>query len=164
MSCGVNAVSMDDLYSKPGYLFRRAQQIAVAIFMEECAAQALTPVQYAALVAIREHAGLDATRLSALVAFDRSTLGDVLERLEQRGLILRQPSPQDKRVKLLFPTPRGRKLLTEVMPAMERAQARMLAPLKPSDRQTLLRLLGELVEANNEVSRAPLRMSAGKRG
>ena len=155
MSCGVNAVSMDDLYSKPGYLFRRAQQIAVAIFMEECAAQALTPVQYAALVAIREHAGLDATRLSALVAFDRSTLGDVLERLEQRGLILRQPSPQDKRVKLLFPTPRGRKLLTEVMPAMERAQARMLAPLKPSDRQTLLRLLGELVEANNEVSRAP---------
>ena len=164
MSRGVNAVSMDDVYSKPGYLFRRAQQIAVAIFMEECAAQALTPVQYAALVAIREHAGLDATRLSALVAFDRSTLGDVLERLEQRGLILRQPSPQDKRVKLLFPTPRGRKLLTEVMPAMERAQARMLAPLKPSDRQTLLRLLGELVEANNEVSRAPLRMSAGKRG
>ena len=164
MSCGVNAVSMDDLYSKPGYLFRRAQQIAVAIFMEECAAQALTPVQYAALVAIREHAGLDATRLSALVAFDRSTLGDVLERLEQRGLILRQPSPQDKRVKLLFPTPRGRKLLTEVMPAMERAQARMLAPLMPGDRQTLLRLLGELVEANNEVSRAPLRMSAGKRG
>jgi|SRR6516162_5298790 len=160
MSCGVNAVSMDDLYSKPGYLFRRAQQIAVAIFMEECAAQALTPVQYAALVAIREHAGLDATRLSALVAFDRSTLGDVLERLEQRGLILRQPSPQDKRVKLLFPTPRGRKLLTEVMPAMERAQARMLAPLKPSDRQTLLRLLGELVEANNEVSRAPLRVRA----
>jgi len=160
MSCGVNAVSMDDLYSKPGYLFRRAQQIAVAIFMEECAAQALTPVQYAALVAIREHAGLDATRLSALVAFDRSTLGDVLERLEERGLILRQPSPQDKRVKLLFPTPRGRKLLTEVMPAMERAQARMLAPLKPSDRQTLLRLLGELVEANNEVSRAPLRVRA----
>ena len=160
MSFGVNAVSMDDLYSKPGYLFRRAQQIAVAIFMEECAAQALTPVQYAALVAIREHAGLDATRLSALVAFDRSTLGDVLERLEQRGLILRQPSPQDKRVKLLFPTPRGRKLLTEVMPAMERAQARMLAPLKPSDRQTLLRLLGELVEANNEVSRAPLRVRA----
>ena len=151
---------MDDVYSKPGYLFRRAQQIAVAIFMEECAAQALTPVQYAALVAIREHAGLDATRLSALVAFDRSTLGDVLERLEQRGLILRQPSPQDKRVKLLFPTPRGRKLLTEVMPAMERAQARMLAPLKPSDRQTLLRLLGELVEANNEVSRAPLRVRA----
>ena len=155
---------MDDVYSKPGYLFRRAQQIAVAIFMEECAAQALTPVQYAALVAIREHAGLDATRLSALVAFDRSTVGDVLERLEQKGLILRQPSPQDRRVKLLFPTPRGRKLLTEVMPAMERAQARMLAPLMPGDRQTLLRLLGELVEANNEVSRAPLRMSAGKRG
>ncbi|SDR56607.1 transcriptional regulator, MarR family [Rhizobiales bacterium GAS191] len=157
-------MSMDDVYSKPGYLFRRAQQIAVAIFMEECAALDLTPVQYAALVAIREHAGLDATRLSALVAFDRSTLGDVLERLEQKNFILRQPSPEDKRVKLLHPTPRGRKVLTDVMPAMERAQARMLAPLKPSDRQLLLRLLGELVEGNNEVSRAPLRAGSARRG
>ena len=44
---------MDDVYTKPGYLFRRMQQIAVSIFMEECREFDLTPVQYAALVAIR---------------------------------------------------------------------------------------------------------------
>jgi len=53
-------MQLQDLYSKPGHLIRRAQQIAVAIFMEECANFDLTPVQYAALVAIRENPGTDA--------------------------------------------------------------------------------------------------------
>ena len=44
-------ITMDAVYTAPGYLFRRMQQIAVAIFMEECRARDLTPVQYAALIA-----------------------------------------------------------------------------------------------------------------
>jgi DNA-binding MarR family transcriptional regulator len=144
-----------DLYSKPGHLIRRAQQIAVAIFMEECAAYDLTPVQYAALVAIREHPGTDATRLSALIAFDRSTLGSVLERLEARELVLRYPSPDDKRVKLLRISPSGRALLGRAEGAVRRAQRRILAPLEPADRATLMRLLHQLVELNNHASRAP---------
>ena len=47
-------MQLQDLHAMPGHLIRRAQQIAVAIFMEECAEFDLTPVQYAALVAIRE--------------------------------------------------------------------------------------------------------------
>ena len=95
------AVTIDAVYTAPGYLFRRMQQIAVAIFVEECSAFDLTPVQYAALVAIHTHPGIDATRLSAVIAFDRSTLGNVLERLEARGLIARDSAPDDKRIKLL---------------------------------------------------------------
>src|ERR1700722_20277307 len=46
-----DTVTMDAVYTAPGYLFRRMQQIAVAIFIEECKAFDLTPVQYAALIA-----------------------------------------------------------------------------------------------------------------
>jgi len=74
---------MDAVYTAPGYLFRRMQQIAVSIFVEECRAFDLTPVQYAALVAIHTHPGIDATRLSAVIAFDRSTLGNVRAAGEQ---------------------------------------------------------------------------------
>src|ERR671919_3197278 len=80
-------ITMDAVYTKPGYLFRRMQQIAVSIFVEECRDFDLTPVQYAALVAIRTHPGIDATRLSAVIAFDRSTLGNVVERLAAKWLI-----------------------------------------------------------------------------
>ena len=97
-------VTMDAVYTAPGYLFRRMQQIAVAIFVEECRAYDLTPVQYAALVAIRTHPGIDATRLSAVIAFDRSTLGNVIERLEAKAWVERKPSRDDKRIKLLYLT------------------------------------------------------------
>src|SRR6185369_10760190 len=110
-------VTMDAVYTKPGYLFRRMQQIAVAIFMEECRAFDLTPVQYAALVAIQTHPGIDATRLSAVIAFDRSTLGSVIERIEAKGLVERKPSPDDKRIKLLYLTRPGAALLREIVPA-----------------------------------------------
>jgi DNA-binding MarR family transcriptional regulator len=148
---------MDAVYTKPGYLFRRMQQIAVAIFVEECRTYDLTPVQYAALVAIRTHPGIDATRLSAVIAFDRSTLGNVIERLEAKDYVERKPSREDKRVKLLTLTKAGVALLRDIIPSVDRAQARMLQPLRPADRKTLLALMTQLVDLNNEASRVPLR-------
>ena len=150
-------ITMDAVYAAPGYLFRRMQQIAVSIFMEECKAFDLTPVQYAALVAIHTHPGIDATRLSAVIAFDRSTLGSVIERLQAKGHIERKPAPEDKRIKLLYLTKAGVAILREIIPAVERAQARMLEPLKPGDRKMLMGLLVQLVDLNNEASRVPLR-------
>jgi DNA-binding MarR family transcriptional regulator len=148
---------MDAVYTAPGYLFRRMQQIAVALFVEECRAFDLTPVQYAALVAIHTHPGIDATRLSAVIAFDRSTLGNVIERLEAKKLIERKPSGGDKRVKLLYLTKAGAAMLRDIKPSVDRAQARMLQPLRAADRKTLLALLTQLVDLNNESSRVPLR-------
>jgi DNA-binding MarR family transcriptional regulator len=150
-------ITMDAVYTAPGYLFRRMQQIAVSIFVEECRDFDLTPVQFAALVAIKTHPGIDATRLSAVIAFDRSTLGNVIERLETKRYIERKPAREDKRVKLLYLTSAGSALLSEIMPSVDRAQARMLQPLKPADRRTLLALLTQLVDLNNEASRVPLR-------
>src|SRR3569833_1542332 len=97
-------ITIDAVYAAPGYLVRRMQQIAVSIFMEECKAFDLTPVQYAALIAIHPHPGIDATRLSAVIAFDRSTLGSVIERLETKRYVQRKPAREDKRVKLLYLT------------------------------------------------------------
>jgi DNA-binding MarR family transcriptional regulator len=150
-------ITIDAVYAAPGYLFRRMQQIAVSIFMEECKAFDLTPVQYAALIAIYTHPGIDATRLSAVIAFDRSTLGSVIERLQAKDFVERKPAPEDKRIKLLYLTKSGAAILREIIPAVERAQARMLEPLKPADRKTLMALMSQLVDLNNEASRVPLR-------
>ena len=150
-------ITMDAVYAAPGYLFRRMQQIAVSIFMEECKAFDLTPVQYAALIAIHTHPCIDATRLSAVIAFDRSTLGSVIERLQAKGHIERKPAPEDKRIKLLYLTKPGAAILKDIIPAVDRAQARMLEPLKPTERKALMGLMSQLVDLNNEASRVPLR-------
>lgn len=150
---------MDSFHDMPGHLIRRAQQISTALFAEECAGFDLTAVQYAALAAIKANPEVDATRLSALIAFDRSTIGGVLERLEAKGWVLRTSSPADKRVKLLRLTLEGERLLRRVAPAVRRVQQRLLEPLAPADRTTILRLLGRLADAHNEVTSVPLRVA-----
>lgn len=151
---------MQDMHRMPGHLIRRAQQVSTAIFTDECAAFDLTSVQYAALYAIEANPQVDATRLSALIAFDRSTIGDVLERLEAKGWISRIGSPQDRRIKLLCLSRAGARLLREVEPAVRRVQERLLAPLAAGDRAVLVTLLSELAKEHNEATPAPLRVAA----
>jgi len=148
---------MSDLYIMPGHLIRRAQQVSTAIFTDECAGFDLTAVQYAALSMVAANPGVDATRLSALIAFDRSTIGGVLKRLEAKRWIAREASPQDRRIKLLRIIEGGTCLLAEVELPVRRVQERLLAPLAPGDRMTMLRLLGELADLHNELTPAPLR-------
>ena len=148
---------MDDHNTMPGHLIRRAQQVHSALFAEECGAFDLTSVQYAALAAIRGNPDVDATRLSNLIAFDRSTIADVLARLESKGWVLRHPSPNDKRVKLLRLSPSGMDLLRCVDPLVRRVQERLLAPLGPDDQVAMMRLLTRLLEVHNDVLPVSLR-------
>jgi len=146
------AVALED---QPGYYIRRLQQIAVAIFLEETQAHGITPVQFAALQAALRQPGLDQRTLAATIGFDTSTIGGVIDRLERRGLIERQASPTDRRVRLLRVTASGAALLDEVLPAMLRAQQRILAPLPAAERPRFVAMLKTVVEANNRLSRAP---------
>ncbi len=56
----------------------------------------------------------------------------------------------------------GARTLREVEPAVVKTQARTPAPLKPRDRRRFLAQLAQLVELNNEASRAPLRLASAR--
>ncbi len=147
--------AIPDLDDLPGHAIRRLQQIAVAVFLQEAEPFGLTPVQFGALQAVRRAPGVDQRTLAATIGLDTSTTGGVIDRLEARGLLRRNPSPTDRRVRLLTPTDEGLDLLDRVYPAMLRAQERILEPLPAQERQEFMRMLRVLVSANNELSRAP---------
>lgn len=140
---------MEVIYEMPGHLIRRAQQISTALFTEECARYDLTSVQYAALHTIDLHPGIDATRLSALIAFDRSTIGDVLDRMDQKGWISRKPAVSDRRIKTIDLSDAGRTLLRRVERSVRLVQQRILAPLAPADRDRFVMLLRQLADFHN---------------
>jgi len=145
------------LDQRPGHLIRRLQQISLALFLDQARNFAITPVQYAAIFAIDNHPGMDQTALCNAIALDRSTIGDVVTRLEKKKLIKRVNGAADRRTKSLYITAAGRRLIGEIEPAVAATQRLILAPLKPAERGVFMRLLRQLVQLNNERSRAPLR-------
>ncbi len=151
----------------PGHLIRRAQQIAVAVFMEETAAFDATPVQFAILNALIDDPGEDQITLSKNVAFDPATFGSVITRLEVKGWVKRAADAGDKRRKLLWITQEGRQVAFAMKRAVVKAQLRIVNPLDEQERDQLVRLLRKLVaghdgsdqpptelKGNNEVNRA----------
>jgi MarR family transcriptional regulator, lower aerobic nicotinate degradation pathway regulator len=146
------------IYEKPGHLIRRLQQISFALFMDETREFDITPVQYSAILAIDNHPGIDQTALCNIIAIDRSTIGDVVTRLELKKLIKRTTGANDRRTKLLCITPAGRKLINNIEPTVQSTQKRILEPLTFRERAAFVRMLKQLVHINNEHSRAPLRI------
>ena len=151
--------SVRDNNEMPGHLARRFQQIAVAVFLAEVgeAGFDLTPVQYAALSAIRTNPGIDQVTLAGLIAYDRTTITGVVDRLVQKGLLVRHPSSRDRRARELQITEAGKRTLRGITPAVEAAQQTMLRGLTEKEGADLMRLLQKAIAAGNELSRAPLR-------
>jgi len=146
-----------DNNDKPGHLARRFQQIAVAVFhaaVEE-AGYDLTPVQYAALTTVGTQPGIDQATLAGLIAYDRTTITGVVDRLVQKGLLVRQASRTDRRAHALEITDEGRQTLEGIEPAVEAAQRIMLDGLSTAEAATLMRLLRKAIAAGNDLSRAP---------
>jgi DNA-binding MarR family transcriptional regulator len=152
-------MSVRDNNEMPGHLARRFQQIAVAVFLAEIgeAGFDLTPVQYAALAAIKTNPGIDQVTLAGLIAYDRTTITGVVDRLVQKGLLLRRASSRDRRARELQITDAGKRTLRGITPAVETAQRTMLHGLTEKEGADLMRLLRKAIAAGNELSRAPLR-------
>ena len=144
------------LRARPGFMLRRAHQIAVSVFMEETAAHGITPTQYGILVGLQRHPGLDQITLARLLGLDRSTVSMVLKSLETAGLVDRVIATPDKRRRALALTEAGAALLAALAAPAIRAVERLLAPLDPAERATFLRLLDKLTAALNETARVPL--------
>jgi DNA-binding MarR family transcriptional regulator len=134
-----------DLHEAPGHLIRRAQQVAVAVFMEETAQFDVTPVQFAMLNALTEAPGEDQVTLAGRVAFDAATSGSVIGRLESKGWVRREADPADRRRKLLWLTPEGQAVTRKMKSAVGRAQARIVAPLNEQEARQFIGLLDKLV-------------------
>jgi DNA-binding MarR family transcriptional regulator len=147
-----------DFLAMPGHLLRRCQQIGVAVFLDECSAFDLTPLQFGVLAALDRFGPLDQARLGGVTALDRTTVIVVLTRLEERGLVTRVASDRDRRARIAAITEAGRRTVQDVTPHVLRAQERMLAPLAARERGQFLALLAKMADGNNGLSRAPHRL------
>jgi DNA-binding MarR family transcriptional regulator len=123
-------ISLGLLPSLLGYALRRAQVAVFQNFTEVVGASELTPGQFGVLVVVDANPGLSQTQLGNALGIDRSTVVAVIDRLEERGLVARQPAPNDRRSHALHLSDGGKatlRRLTERVRAHERQIARALS-------------------------------------
>jgi DNA-binding MarR family transcriptional regulator len=132
----------------PGHLIRRLHQRSLSVFMIRTQLEGfdLTPVQFAAMDAINTHPGSDQATVAQLIAFDRSTIGGVINRLVKKGWVRRDVSPNDRRARELWLSKEGRNTLTDLSPIVDSLQREVLKNLSKSERKILTNLLSKAMD------------------
>ena len=146
------------LLGRPGFLIRRLHQLHCALFIEETRGYDITPVQYSLMTALAVRGELEQNHLALEIGMERSSVAEVVPRMQRRGLLTRRRSLEDGRVRLIGLTRKGAALLRRMAGAVERAHERTIEQLQAPDRDWLMLKLIELVEANPEIGSVPLRL------
>jgi DNA-binding MarR family transcriptional regulator len=131
----------------PGHLLRRAVQVMNLLWDEEVS-RTITSPQFAALNALYSEPNLDQRTLGQRISLDRSTMAEVVSRLCDRGLIRTERDQRDGRRKTISLTTRGLHAVQHLIPRTHAMTDRLVGPLDPGDRDELLRLLTQVVRAN----------------
>lgn len=131
------------LPTAPGHLIRRAQQVHTVLWGEHVGAQ-LTSSQYVVLLVLYARPDIDQRTLGDHASLDKSTGGDILNRMVTRGLVGRSRDLNDGRRNLLHLTATGREELLHHTPGVQRVQRELLRPLTPTQREQFVSLMSRI--------------------
>jgi MarR family transcriptional regulator, lower aerobic nicotinate degradation pathway regulator len=129
-----------------GFVLRRAHQRHVAIFAQCMKGIDLTPTQFSALVRLADKGPVSQNQLGRLTAMDPATILGVVQRLEQRGLVVRNSDAGRAQTILLALTESGRKLAEKAVIKAVEATRRTLEPVSTAQGRQLRRLLQKIAE------------------
>ena len=132
-----------EIYGMAGHMIRRLHQKSVHIFLKNIrrAGFDLTPVQFAAMEALRNNPKIGQAKISALIAYDPATIGGVIDRLEQKGYVTRIVSAHDRRAREVSLSPDGQETIEALLPIVTQLQSEILSNLDEDEQDQFLQLL-----------------------
>jgi DNA-binding MarR family transcriptional regulator len=137
----VDQVDTSYLEGLIGYNARRAALAVIGIFLERMSVYGLRPVDFSVLSLITHNAGITSRQLCTTLGILPPNLVGMINALEKRGLIARQPHPRDGRAVGLHLTPAGRKLMRDAERTAAQLETDAAAKLSGTEVKTLIRLL-----------------------
>jgi MarR family transcriptional regulator, temperature-dependent positive regulator of motility len=146
-----NSVNRDStsnqLDHSPIHLLHRAGQCAGDIFHAEMGDGDLTPRQLAVFLSVAHDEGLSQTGLVEHTGIDRSTLADIVRRLQTKGLLKRRRTKADARAYAVKLTDEGRRALRIAEPLAQRVDERILDAVPARQRDQFIEALQSVVAA-----------------
>lgn len=129
-----------------GYLIRRAQQLHLAVWSRIVSTE-VSSVQYSILLTLDRMGAASQRELCDEAGLDRSTIAEILRRMERNGLIERQRSAEDARRNTVRLTALGHSERRRLDPLVLEVQRELTAGLSPEERSELERSLVRLIES-----------------
>jgi DNA-binding MarR family transcriptional regulator len=127
-----------------GYRLTRTEIHIHKLFARRVAELDLKPSEFSILVLLDANPGIYLRQLGEALDISPSNLVPVVERLVQRGLILRQPDPRDRRLQQLHLTDTGRVLQGRAEGDVARFEEGLEQLLTPTERRHLFSALDKL--------------------
>lgn len=140
----------DSLHSSAGYWVTRLARAIEADFEARLKAHNVTRVSWAVLSAIKHHDQTTPAALSSFLGIDRAAITRHLDRIEERGLIIRDRSSSDRRSVNIKLTSEGERLVPELAAKSRAANEKFAVSLTQSETDTLLALIRRML-ANSDV-------------
>lgn len=143
----MNDRKSSDLDRSPIHLLHRAYQSAGEVFQAEVKIGSLTPRQLAVLLAIAENEGLSQTGVVERTGIDRSTVAEMIRRMQRKGLLQRRRTREDARAYALKLTDEGKRVLRAAEPLSKTVDSRVLNALPSGHREQFINALRAIVAA-----------------
>jgi DNA-binding MarR family transcriptional regulator len=140
-----------ELAETPSHLMRRCHQFYGDLYAREAGARDLTKQQFTVLCALEHHDGVSQTALVETTGIDRSTLAEMVRRMLERGLLLRERTEEDQRANAVAITAAGRKALRAARIAADRAEKALLDALPPAERVRFVKSLAAIAAAMEKL-------------
>ena len=133
-----------DLTRQVGHLLRKAYQSHLAIFQSLNNHPSVTPTQFAVLCAVRDLGPCSLTVIGRRIVMDLATVRGIMERLTNRGLVSMSRGDSDRRQVIATLAPKGRKILTEMLPVAQEITDATTQQLSVAEKVALTYLLEKI--------------------
>jgi DNA-binding MarR family transcriptional regulator len=144
------------------HLLHRAQQIAADWFTKKAGDDGVTLRQFAVLAAVAEKPGQSQTDLVRATGVDRSTLADMISRMEKRGWVTRKTAAKDARAKSVTLTAAGKKTLAGATPFAQGADEAVLNAVPKARRELFIATLEAMAASVESAAAAQAAAKAAK--
>jgi DNA-binding MarR family transcriptional regulator len=126
------------------FLLKRAAQYSADLFAEQLGKTGLTQRQFTLMETVLANEGASQTELVKTTGIDRSTLADLVNRLETQGYVRRERSNTDARVNFVFLTEQGRDTVLKAKPVAMQVDEALVNALPDQLRRSFVQALEEL--------------------
>jgi DNA-binding MarR family transcriptional regulator len=130
------------------YLFKHADRRMAELHAEALAPFGIQARDLGVLLAIDQGEPASQQQIAERMGVDRTTMVAIVDDLQAKGIVGRQPDPGDRRRNVVSLTPEGQRILREATTASDVAEARLLAPLSGEEGDQLRSLLARLLRSD----------------